>query len=417
MTAWIKQATVSTRDPRLVDGVLTVVLLIAGLAWGLLEFRYVGRRPGDVLPPAPPTLGVAVAIFAIIVPLAWRRRAPLTVLALTAAAQVTALALLRFENEITLLAVMLAGYSACAYGAKPRWTRLWVVAFGVALVALQTYRAASSLPDVGSAPSAGISMAVYSLHLIVWGVAAYALGNSVRIGRAREAKLATRTAQLAAERETNARRAVLEERVRVARELHDIIAHHVSLMGIQAAAARRVLMARPEQATKALASIEGISRQAIRELQQMLGFLRQDDDTDALAPPPSLRRLDELVTQMSDAKLAVEVHLEGDQQPLPASLDLSAYRIVQEALTNTLKHAKATTASVILRYRDTVFEVEVLDNGVQTDAAASVGNGRRRHGLIGMRERVVLHGGQFDAGPRSEGGFGVRASFPLAQRS
>jgi signal transduction histidine kinase len=417
MNAWIKHVSVSTRHPRLVDGVLTVVLLIAGLTWGLLEYRYVGQRPGDVLPPAPPTFGVGAAIFAIVVPLAWRRRAPLTAFALAATAQVAALALLNVENEITLLAVLLAGYSACAYGAKPRRTRLWVVAFGAALVAALTYVAASNLPDVSSGLRAGISMAAYSLHLIVWAVAVYALGNSVRIGRAREAELETRTTQLAAEKETNARREVLEERVRVARELHDVIAHHVSLMGIQAAAAGRVLTTRPEQATKALASIEGISRQAVGELQRMLGFLRQDGETDALAPPPNLRRLDDLVTQMSDAKLAVGIHLQGDQLPLPASLDLSAYRIVQEALTNTLKHAKATTASVILRYRETVFEVEVVDNGVGAENAPNAGNGRRRHGLIGMRERVILHGGQFEAGPRSEGGFGVRARFPLLQRS
>jgi signal transduction histidine kinase len=202
-----------------------------------------------------------------------------------------------------------------------------------------------------------------------------------------------------------------------ARELHDVIAHHMSLMGIQAAAARRVLPTRPNQAAKALASIGGSSRQAVGKLHRMVVFLRQDNEDDLLAPPPSLRRLDGRITQLTDAKLAVKVHVQGDQQPLPGSVDLPTYRVVQEALITTPKHAEATTAAVILRYRDAVFEVEVIDNGMGTAATTRVGNGRERHGLIGMRERVALHRGQFEAGSRAEGGFGLRASFPLAERS
>lgn len=408
MNAWARQATAALRrHPGVVDAALTAVLLVAGVTLGLAEFRYVGQRPGDVLPPVPLKPWVVAAIVAIVAPLAWRRRAPLTVLALAAGAQVAALALLHVENEITLLAVLLALYSASAYGAK-RWRAvLWAVAM-VALTATLTYQVTSNQPAVG---------ALYSLHLIVWGIAAYVLGDSVRVGRAREAELRVRTAQLAAEREANAHRAVLEERVRVARELHDVIAHHVSLMGIQAAAARRVLPTRPDQATKALASIEESSRQAVGELHRMVGFLRQDNEDDFLAAPPTLRRLDGLISQLSDASLAVKVHVEGEQQLLPASVDLSAYRVVQEALTNTLKHAEATTAAVTLHFRGAVFEVEVVDNGVGTAATTQVDNGQRRHGLIGMRERVALHRGQFEAGPRAEGGFGVRASFPLAERS
>ena len=408
MNVWTTRATAAfTRHPGVVDGVLTTVLLLASLTLGLAEPRYLAQRPGDLLPPVPWTPMVGAATVAIVAPLAWRRRAPLIVLALVATAQITAFALLRFENEITLLAVLVALYSASAYGAKPGRTPLRVIAL-VALVPALTYPVAADQPLVG---------AIYSLHLVVWGVAAWALGDSVRIGRAHEAELQTRTAQLAAEREINARRAVLEERVRVARELHDVIAHHVSLMGIQATAAGRVLATRPEQVAQALASIEGTSRQAVGEMQRMLGFLRREDEVDALAPQPSLRRLDSLVAQMSEAKLAVEVRVEGDQRPLPASVDLSAYRVVQEALTNTLKHAKATTAAVTLRYRNAVFEVEVVDNGVGTERGPNVGNGRQQHGLIGMRERAALHCGQFEAGPRPEGGFGVRASFLILERS
>lgn len=388
----------------MVDVAVTVVLLVVGVMLGVTEFYYLGARPGDVLPPEPPTLPRMAAIVAIITPLVWRRRVPLTVLMLVTGAHVTALAVLGGENEITGLAVLLALYSACAYGAKPWRTVLWAAAMA-AITAAYTYPIA-----VNQSVLAG---AVFSVHLVVLGVAANVLAYSVRVGRDREAELKIRTAQLAAERETNARRAVLDERVRVARELHDVIAHHVSLMGIQAAAARRVLTTRPDQAANALAAIEGSSRQTVGELHRMLGFLRQDNEDDLLAPQPSLRRLDDLLTQLSDVKLTVEVHIEGDQQPLPASVDLSAYRIVQEALTNTLKHAEATAAAVRLRYQSGAFEVEVVDNGVGTTSTAHAGNGRECHGLIGMRERVILHRGQFEAGPRPEGGFGVLARFPL----
>jgi signal transduction histidine kinase len=139
-------------------------------------------------------------------------------------------------------------------------------------------------------------------------------------------------------------------------------------------------------------------------------------EDDPLAPQPGLARLDDLLAHLPNVKLVVEVRVEGDQRPLPASVDLSAYRIVQEALTNTLKHAEATTAAVTLRYLDAVFEVEVVDNGVGSARVAGKGNGRERHGLIGMRERVILHRGQFEVGPRAEGGFGVRARFPLAEQ-
>jgi signal transduction histidine kinase len=420
MNAWVTRcADATVRHPQVFDSALAAVLLVAGLTWGLLEFRYLGHRQGDVLPPAQPTPLVVVAIVAVITPLAWRRRIPLTVLALVAAAQVAASALLHYENEITVLAVLVALYSASAYGAKPWRTPLGAIALA-ALVAAMDYRVDLNLSDTSSGLIKGIAVAAYSVHLIVFGMGVYAVGRNMRIRMAREAELKIRTAQLAAEQDSNTRRAVLEERVRVARELHDVIAHHVSLMGIQAAAAGRVLSTRPEQSATALTSIEESGRQALGELQRMLGFLRQDDDVETLAPPPSLRHLDDLVTQMSHAKLAVDAHVDGDQQPLPASVDLSAYRIVQEALTNTLKHAKATTASVNLRYRHAVFEVDVVDNGVGANGAPSVdtlGSGRQRHGLIGMRERVSLHRGQFQAGPRPGGGFGVKASFPLRERS
>lgn len=315
--------------------------------------------------------------------------------------------ILGVENEIIGLAVLVAAYSASAYGVK-RWRTVLCACALIAVTATYTYQVTANRSVIGAA--------VFGLHVMMWGVAAYVLGRSIRIGRVREEELRIRTTQLASEREINARRAVLEERIRVARELHDVIAHHVSVMGIQAAAARRVLAVRPDRAADALVAIEGSSRQTVAELHRMLGFLRQDNDDDPLAPQPGLASLDGLLAQLTDVKLVVKVHVDGDQRSLPASVDLSAYRIVQEALTNTLKHAEATTAAVTLRYRDTTFEIEVVDNGVGVASTAGKGNGRERHGLIGMRERVILHRGQFQAGPRAEGGFGVRASFPLAEQ-
>jgi signal transduction histidine kinase len=213
------------------------------------------------------------------------------------------------------------------------------------------------------------------------------------------------------EREENARRAVFEERVRIARELHDVVAHHVSMMGVQAGAARMVVDRDPAKAKDALAAIEASSRQAVDELHRLLGFLRQAGDSDDLAPSPGVRQLPSLVAGMSDSDLAVEVGVEGDERPLPPTVDVSAYRIVQEALTNTLKHAEASRADVRLRYYPGELVVEIVDDGRGATATAAGGSGL---GLIGMRERAALHGGHLTAGPGPGGGFAVRVTLPTS---
>jgi signal transduction histidine kinase len=206
---------------------------------------------------------------------------------------------------------------------------------------------------------------------------------------------------------------VFEERVRIARELHDVVAHHVSVMGVQAGAARRVVDSEPAKAVQALSSIEASSRQAVAELHRLLGFLRQEHEADGLASQPTLRRVGELAREAASSDLEVVIAIEGEPGAVPPTIDLSAYRLVQEALTNTRKHAHATRAAVTVRYRPDELEVEVVDDGT----AAANSNGSRSaqggHGLIGMRERVGLHGGQLSVGPRPTGGFGVRATFPL----
>ena len=203
---------------------------------------------------------------------------------------------------------------------------------------------------------------------------------------------------------------MLEERVRIARELHDVVAHHVSVMGIQAGAARRVMQRQPDKAQEVLSAIEASSRQAVVELHRLLGFLRRAGQPDALAPQPHLAQVDELVAQAEQGGLSVELVVVGEPHAIPPTLEVSAYRVIQEAVTNVLKRSGGTRATVRVEYRPTMLEVEVVDDGSAAERPASKVGG---HGLMGMRERVALHGGHLSTGPRSQGGFVVHASFPL----
>jgi signal transduction histidine kinase len=237
-------------------------------------------------------------------------------------------------------------------------------------------------------------------------------GRAMRHYRGLTAELRERTVELEREREETARLAVLEERARVARELHDVIAHSVSVIVVQAAAERRALPDGAEGTAAALDQIERTGREALVELRRLLGVLRRsDDDAPARAPQPGLAVLDELVAQVRDAGLAVDVRIEGAPSELPAGVDLSAYRIVQEALTNTLKHAGARRAEVRLRFGADELEVGVRDDGRGTNGAPAIPGGG--HGLAGMRERAQLYGGELAAGRRLDGpGFEVRARIP-----
>jgi signal transduction histidine kinase len=238
---------------------------------------------------------------------------------------------------------------------------------------------------------------------------AWLAGLTLRERAVREAEAQERAIRAEREREENARRAVFEERVRIARELHDVVAHHVSMMGVQAGAARMVIDRDRAKARDALTAIEASSRQAVDELHRLLGFLRQAGDADDLAPSPGVSLLPRLAAGMSDSELAVEVSVEGTERPLPPTVDVSAYRIVQEALTNTLKHAQASRADVRLCYRPGEVEVEIIDNGLGAAGHSAGGGGL---GLIGMRERAALHGGRLMAAPEPGGGFAVRVNLP-----
>jgi signal transduction histidine kinase len=215
------------------------------------------------------------------------------------------------------------------------------------------------------------------------------------------------------DREADALRAVVEERTRIARELHDIVGHSVSVMTVQVSGVRRLLRPGQEQELEALLAVERTGREALTEMRRVVGALRDPDEAPALAPQPTLSRVKELVANARETGLPVDLEIEGQPVPLPAGVDLTAYRLVQEGLTNTIKHAAAHHADVRVRYDTDHVEIEVSDDGQGGDGADTALNGGG-HGLVGMRERVSIYGGDLETGPRAEGGFRLRARLPVA---
>jgi signal transduction histidine kinase len=238
---------------------------------------------------------------------------------------------------------------------------------------------------------------------------AWVLGKTVQLSRLRGDRLALQAADLERRRDAAVQEALVDERARIARELHDVVAHSVSLMVLQAGAARQALDLQPTRAREQMLAIETTGREAMGELRLMLTVLRGDSEIDGLAPQPSLRQLDLLLGQMKSAGVPVSLRVEGSVEDLPKGVDLSVYRIIQEALTNSLKHSSHSTVDVHVRRFDDAIEVEVLDGGAPR-AASQSGVG---HGLIGMRERAILYGGTLETGVGPEGGFEVKARLPL----
>jgi signal transduction histidine kinase len=264
------------------------------------------------------------------------------------------------------------------------------------LLGATAFAGASLATAIGSPGSFGGTFFFTAVTLVVMLLVRRVVGD-----RERRAQLAER------ERDLIAREAVVDERARIARELHDVIAHNVSMMVVQAGAERRVLdEASPTR--EVLETVERIGRSALTEMRRLVGMLRSEE-ADPLAPQPGLHDLPILVAQVREAGLPVELHVAGDPRELPAGIDLSAYRIVQEALTNTLKHAGEARAAVRVHYGADMLQLEITDNGAgATRAPATSG-----HGLVGMRERVALYGGRLDAGRHSGGGFSVRVVLPI----
>ena len=238
---------------------------------------------------------------------------------------------------------------------------------------------------------------------VAW-VVGFGLGQKFREGdEARE-----RAERAEREREEQARLAVAEERARIARELHDVVGHSVSVMTVQAAGARSLLDPDQEREREALMVVEQTGREALAEMRRLVGVLRRPEEAPALAPQPSLGHVDRLVEQAREAGLPVELRVEGDPVELSAGLDLTAYRLVQEGLTNAVKHARANHADVLVRYDDGHVELTVTDDGTGDGGGESGG-----HGLVGMRERVSVYGGELEAGPRPGGGYRLRARLPI----
>ncbi|HZM18738.1 MAG TPA: sensor histidine kinase [Gaiellaceae bacterium] len=264
---------------------------------------------------------------------------------------------------------------------------------------------------------AGITAVVYNIpshttaELILipveFGIA-WAAGLALR-ARSEQAEAAeVRATQAEREREAAARVAVAEERARIARELHDIVAHAMSVMVLQVGAVRHKLPQVLEEDREALGRVERAGRTALAEMRRLLGAMRRDGDGLDLAPQPGLDGLDSLLEDVERAGLPAELHVEGDPYELPRAIDLSAYRIVQEGLTNSLKHANATRADVTVRYRDDELGIEVVDNGAGVATSDGLG-----HGLVGIRERVKIYGGDMNAGTAPEGGFVLSARLPI----
>jgi signal transduction histidine kinase len=257
------------------------------------------------------------------------------------------------------------------------------------------------------------------------------VAESLRNRRARWAELNARAERLEREREAEARRAVTEERLRIARELHDVVAHSMSVIAVQSAVGGHVMDTQPEEARHALAAIEATSRSALTEMRRLLGVLRQDGEpAGSLVPSPGLADLAPLVAQVGEAGLKVWVQVDGERGPVPPGVDLSAYRIIQEALTNVIKHAGPATACVRVSYEKGAVALEITDDGPgrndgRRGAAPGRPDGSRAdavtspfstgHGIIGMRERVAVFGGEFAAGPRDSGGFRVFARLPIPE--
>jgi signal transduction histidine kinase len=339
----------------------------------------------------------AVLALPMTLALAWRVRAPLAVLAVVAGTFFPSALLFPLSGDAAFgvwVALLVALYSVGAHSGG------WQAVAGVLAMLAVVLGVVAADPE-GADPGS------YVFFLFVVG-GPWLAGRAIRHRRLSERHLEARALAAEREREEKARAAVAEERVRIARELHDVVAHAISVIVVQARGGRRSLTTQPEEAREAFDSIEASGREALAEMRRLLGMLRQGDEELALVPQPSLRHLDALVAQVNEAGLPVELSVEGEPAALPPGVDLSAYRIVQEALTNALKHAGPATAQVVVRYGAEHLEVEVTDTGRRPAGGDGAG-----HGLVGMRERVTLFGGDLEAGRRGEGGFAVRARLPL----
>ncbi|OIJ65849.1 sensor histidine kinase [Streptomyces mangrovisoli] len=351
--------------------------------------------------------GLAVCVLMSLV-VALRRRMPERMLLLAVATGVAQL-LLDVETTVANFAMLVIIYTVAATGA--RWASRTALIGGLTAAVIAQLR----WPQPEASPAGRVALTVFQT---VPFVLAWVLGDSMRTRRAYFEQLEERAARLEKEREAQAKVAVAAERARIARELHDVVAHNVSVMVVQADGAAYVLDATPDQAKKALETISSTGRQALAEMRRLLGVLRTGEHQEGgeYVPQPDVEQIEDLVEQCRGSGLPVDFKVEGTPRPLPSGVELTAYRIVQEALTNTRKHGGPNAgASVRLVYFDDGLGLLVEDDGMGAphELYEEGGVDGHGHGLIGMRERVGMVGGTLDAGPRPGGGFRISALLPL----
>ncbi|MGW1025157.1 sensor histidine kinase [Streptomyces sp. NPDC002577] len=388
------------RHPTWVDGFWAVVLL--GIA--CVHFVSALSSPQEE---DPLLASVPIALLLCLV-VALRRRSPekmLLVAAVAGAAQLV----LGVEVMPADFAMLVAIYTVAATGER-RASRL-ALAGGLCAAPLAQLR----WPQENVSTAGQVLVTIFQT---VPFVLAWVLGDSFRTRRAYFAQLEERAARLEREREAQAKVAVAAERARIARELHDVVAHNVSVMVVQADGAAYVMDTAPDQARKALETISGTGRQALAEMRRLLGVLRtgEHEEGGEYVPQPDVEQIDDLIEQVRTAGLPVDFKVEGTPRPLPSGVELTAYRIVQEALTNTRKHGGPNAgASVRLVYFDDGLGLLVEDDGdgAPHELFEEGGADGKGHGLIGMRERIGMVGGTLDAGPRPGGGFRISALLPL----
>jgi len=371
----------------LVDWALVVVLCMVTVVGWAVDREH---QPVWILP-----LDLAACLA-----LVWRRSRPIPVLALVAAVDVVQIVADIPANTL-IYVTLIATYSVAAYASR----RQAIVAVLAALVAI-----ISALFSPFATVEGGV------VEVVAWFTAAAVLGDNIRTRRAYVAAVEERAARLERERDAQAQIVAAAERTRIAREMHDVVAHSLSVMVAQADAAAYVFTTSPDQARGAIDTVADTGRQALAEMHRLLGVLRSTDAAGDLAPQPGVEQLDWLIARTQSAGLPVTLSVEGTPVPLSPGLSLTVYRIVQEALTNTLKHAgPAAAATVKVRYLADEVEVDITDNGhlarPRTDPLVPNGG----HGLTGMRERTAVYGGSLQVGPLAGSGWRIHARLPLEE--
>lgn len=302
--------------------------------------------------------------------------------------------------------IMVLAYTAASHRPLREAVAASVLLWGTVTLIIVTV-----IPAADLGMSAEAAIAINNIAALVL----FGIGRIVHSRRNRFTELSTRARVAEENQRLMVRQAINDERRRIARELHDVVAHHISVMGVMATGARRVLAKDPQKADEALATIETTGRSTLREMRRLLDVLRSSDETEddeELTPQPGLDAVHALVGQIRDAGLPVNMTVEGEPYPLDPGIALTVYRIVQEGLTNTLKHGGPARAGVRITYGDDGLTLEVSDTGVGPRASTTT-SGRVGHGLVGMRERVALYGGTLRTGPRPGGGFRVHAIIPI----